>query len=140
MSNERIVVAVDGSSHAVRAATYSAKLARILECAIIVVHCHRPFPVTLGEPYFQNAINKIMKKVEALLEPYREIYDRAEVPITERILEGPPAKAIVGVAEIEKPEMIIMGSRGRTDLEGLLLGSVTHRVLHAAPCPVLVVR
>jgi nucleotide-binding universal stress UspA family protein len=36
--------------------------------------------------------------------------------------------------------MIVMGSRGRTNLEGLILGSVAHRVLHAAACPVLIIR
>jgi nucleotide-binding universal stress UspA family protein len=41
---------------------------------------------------------------------------------------------------MEKADMIIMGSRGRTDLEGLLLGSCTHRVLKTASCPVLVIR
>ena len=140
MSGKPILVAVDGSPHAIRAAEHATKLADLMGCDIILMHCHRPFPVTLGEPYFQNAINKIMRKVDELLEPYRRIYDRAGIRFTERILEGPPAKAILNVAGIEEVEMIVMGSRGRTDLEGLLLGSVTHRVLHSAQCPVLVVR
>ncbi|MCP4755050.1 MAG: universal stress protein [Proteobacteria bacterium] len=59
---------------------------------------------------------------------------------SERILEEPAGSVIPNVAEIEKSSMIVMGSRGLTDLEGLFLGSVTHRVLHLAPCPVLVGR
>ena len=58
----------------------------------------------------------------------------------DRIFEGPAGHAICEAAEIEKVDMIVMGTRGGNDLEGLLLGSCTHRVLKTAPCPVLVVR
>jgi nucleotide-binding universal stress UspA family protein len=47
---------------------------------------------------------------------------------------------ICDVARIEKCEMTIVGSRGRSDLKGPLLGSAAHRVLQQATCPVLVVR
>ena len=107
---------------------------------MILLHCHKPFPVTLGEPYFQRAITKIVEKSEGLLAPYRELLRRSELNHQVRILEGPAAEKIVSVAKQESCEMIIMGSRGRSDLQGLILGSVAHRVLHSAPCPVLVIR
>ena len=44
------------------------------------------------------------------------------------------------VAEVRKAELIIVGARGRGRLKGLLLGSVTHKVIQHARCPVLVVR
>ncbi len=83
---------------------------------------------------------KILKKSNQLLEPYRKVLQYAEFEFIDRILEGPPTQAICEVAEIEKIDLIIMGCRGRSDLEGLLLGSCTHRVLKTAPCPVLVIR
>ena len=140
MQLKKILAPVDGSDHSVRAAAYAVEMAGLTNSEIILVHCHKSFPVVLGEPYFQNAINKIMKNVDELLEPYREIMNSAEVVYTERVLEGPAAKAICHTAEVEGADLIIMGSRGRNDLEGLLLGSCTHRVLKTAPCPVLVVR
>jgi nucleotide-binding universal stress UspA family protein len=75
-----------------------------------------------------------------LLEPFRQLITQAGINFEERILEGPAGDRICEVARIEKCEMIVMGCRGRTELQGLILGSVTHRVLHAAICPVLVVK
>ncbi|RKX92087.1 MAG: universal stress protein, partial [Spirochaetes bacterium] len=45
------------------------------------------------------------------------------------MLEEPSGKAIVEAAKIEKIDLIIMGTKGKTDLEGLIMGSTTHRVL-----------
>ena len=140
MKLNKILVPVDGSDYSMRAAAYAAEMAKLVDGEIILMHCHKSFPVVLGEPYFQNAINKIMKNAAELLEPYREILHDYEVDYEEKVLEGPAAKVICEAAEIEKADMIVMGSRGRNDLEGLLLGSCTHRVLKTAPCPVLVIR
>ena len=140
MQIKKILAPVDGSDFSMRAAAYAVEMAGVMNSAIILIHCHKSFPMVLGEPYFQNAINKIMKQANELLEPYRKIMSTAGVVYTERVLEGPAAKAICQTAKIERADLIIMGSRGRNDLEGLLLGSCTHRVLKTAPCPVLVVR
>ena len=137
---KKIMVPVDGSDHAMRAAEYAIALAQQLNSEILLLNTHRPFPVTLGEPYFQKAITKILDKANALLDPYRALLDGSGVAYTDRILEGTPGEVIPQVAEIQKCDMIVMGSRGHSNLEGLLLGSVTHRVLSSSPCPVLVIR
>ena len=46
----------------------------------------------------------------------------------------------VEVARVEKCDLVVVGTRGLSDFEGLLLGSVAHKVLVSAPCPVLTVR
>jgi nucleotide-binding universal stress UspA family protein len=140
MQIKKIVVPVDGSDHSHRATEYAVELAGLTGARILLIHCHRPFPALLGEPYFQKAVSTILTHSDELLDPYRQILKSSTVEFEDRILEGPPGHAICEVAQIEKSDMIIMGSRGHTNLEGLFLGSVTHRVLHAAPCPVLVIR
>jgi nucleotide-binding universal stress UspA family protein len=83
---------------------------------------------------------------------YKTIRDRALEMMTRLVEEAPPEvrteivvsrgkpwKVIVEVAEQERCELIIMKTRGSRGLEHAFLGSVTDKVLRAAPCPVLVV-
>ncbi|MBM4133521.1 MAG: universal stress protein [Nitrospira sp.] len=53
---------------------------------------------------------------------------------------GDPGHAIIGWAGSTKPDLILMGSRGRAGAARFLLGSASHTVLHRAPCPVLIFR
>jgi len=140
MEFKRLLVPVDGSEYSMNAAQCALELAKGMGAEIILLHCHRPFPVMLGEPFLQKAIDHRLDKSQKLLVPYKELFNKHGIQFTDRILDGPPRDIISEVAGIEKCDMIVMGSRGRTDLEGLFLGSATHKVLHTAPCPVLVVR
>lgn len=56
------------------------------------------------------------------------------------IWEVRPENVIVEEARDSGCDLIVMGSRGLSELEGIILGSVAHRVLAAAHCPVLVTR
>ena len=140
MQLKKILVPVDGSGYSMQAAEYALELAKLIDAEIFLVHCRKTLPSILGEPYYQTAVDDLMEKSNKLVEPYINLFQEAGIKFTDRILEGPPTDIISEVAEIEKCDMIVMGSRGHTNLEGLFLGSVTHRILHTAPCPVLVVR
>jgi nucleotide-binding universal stress UspA family protein len=140
MSSPTILLPVDGSEHSMRAATYATKMALLMSGRLLLLYCHRPFPVQLGEPYFQKAIDTIMAQSNTLIAPFCEMLSDKVAAFEHLIMEGPAAQKICEIAQIEGCEMIIMGSRGRSDLKGLFLGSVAHRVLQQAPCPVLIVR
>ena len=140
MSDVKILVPVDGSPPSHNAADYAAKMAGLMAAELVLLYCHKPFPSVIGEPYLQKAITQRLENSQKMLAPYREMLEEHGIAISERILEGPPGNRICETARIEGCEMIIMGSRGRTDLQGLLLGSTAHRVLHGAHCPVLVVK
>lgn len=140
MHGSHILLPVDGSAHAHRATRYAGELVRLLSGRILLLFCHRPFPKVIGEPYLQSIITRTLEEAQEVLTPYRDTLRQADIPFEDRIMEGPAADTIVKVATIDRCDLIIMGTRGRNDLQGLLLGSVTHRVLQTAPCPVLVIR
>ena len=60
--------------------------------------------------------------------------------MSSRVAEGNVAKEIVDVAMDTEADMIFLGSRGLSDVQGLLLGSVAHKVLHLAPCTCVLVK
>jgi nucleotide-binding universal stress UspA family protein len=87
-----------------------------------------------------EAIVTTLRKAEELIAPFTKRLREAEIGVEERLMEDPAGAVIPDIARIEKCDLIIVGSRGLTNLEGLFLGSVTNRVLHTTPCSVLVVK
>ncbi|MCG8619730.1 MAG: universal stress protein [Desulfobacterales bacterium] len=140
MEFEKILNPVDGSDHSRHSTKYAIELAEKFGARIILLHCHNRFPVVLSEPYFQQAINEIMKASETLVQPYEEMLGESGVEFEVRILEGLPGSTIADVVRIEKIDLVVMGSRGVSDFEGLFLGSVAHQVLHKSDCPVFIVK
>ncbi|NDY72057.1 universal stress protein [Desulfobacter hydrogenophilus] len=140
MKFKKILNPVDGSEHSMRATQYSIELAKQFDSKIILLHCHARFPIVLAEPQFQNVLNEIMKNSEELIKPFEDLLEESGVEYEIRILEGSPAKNIDTVVNVEKINLIVMGSRGVGNIEGLFLGSVAHQVLHKVQCPVFIIK
>ncbi|MDP1547196.1 MAG: universal stress protein [Anaerolineales bacterium] len=138
---ERILLSVDGSEHALRAAHTAADLARIVKPQeLYVVVVYDPIPMYLGEPNMQIAISSRKGEAEKILETAVQEVGEVPCPIHPGILEGSPAEAIIEVAKTSECDLIVMGSRGLGQLAGLLLGSTSQKVVAHARCPVLIVR
>lgn len=140
MKRDRILVAVDGSIHSDRVVDVAIQYAKQFGSKLLLVHCHRRFPTILGEPYREKEIAGIIREAEELVKPYQNRFAGEKIEVDTRLLEGPAGAAIASAAEIEKCDLIIMGSRGLSNIASLIVGSVTNRVLQTASCSVLVVR
>ncbi|WP_027722913.1 universal stress protein [Maridesulfovibrio zosterae] len=136
----KILIPVDDSRHSENAISYGSELAEISGAKVIIIHCHRPVPTGLGDPNFQKAIDHETRESYAILEKHTAVLKAKNIEFDEKIIGGSIAKSIKTVAETEGCDLIVMGSKGKSDLEGLVVGSVTHKVLHIAPCPVLVIK
>lgn len=135
-----ILLAVDGSEQSMAAARHAVKAARCYGAKIFLLHCHKPVPSTLGEPNFSEAVDWLAKDAAGVIAPYIAYLKEEGTDFEHRVIAGETVRTIVDVAEAEPCDLIVMGSRGLGDFAGLLLGSVAHRVLQTAPCPVTVVR
>ena len=138
---DRILLAVDGSEHALHAARKAAEMARTMNPSEFrIVVSYDSIPTYLGEPNMQLAIDA--RKIEAEEILSRAVKEVGNIPceIHTEIIEGDAAEAIIDVATTRGSDVIVMGSRGFGRLAGLLLGSTSQKVLAHAPCPVLIVR
>ncbi|MEZ0574909.1 universal stress protein [Halodesulfovibrio aestuarii] len=140
MKIEKILVPVDGSDFSRKAVEYATEFAPMVGASVILLTCRLDVTSLLSKELYERAINDLDTYAKELLEPYKEMLDKAHVPYTPMVLGGSPEETIIQVVKGEGCDMIIMGSRGYSDIKGLFLGSTTHRVLQLAECPVTVVR
>jgi len=95
-----------------------------------------PVGIAESEVLKEKAIKSAREFVDDVAAKLAKAGDKATGAVT----LGAPGSAILGWAEETKPDLILMGSRGRHGATRFLLGSASHAVLHRAPCPVLVFR
>lgn len=138
---KRILLAVDGSDHAMRAAKVASEMAHCVKAdELRVVVAYDPIPPYLGEPNLQGAINARLDDAQEILQKAVTALGDVSGEIHTELIEGDSAEAIIEVAKTRKSEVIVMGSRGLGRLAGLVLGSTSQKVVSHAPCPVLIVR
>ncbi len=135
---ERIVLAVDSSDQAKGAIAAAIDLATKSRGEVLIVHVH-DLGLVSREPVELETHDEARLLTEALLDVVLKqgVKARSELRSAQ---SADVAKEILRAAEGFDADTIVLGSRGLGDFAGLLLGSVAHRVIQLADCPVVVVR
>lgn len=173
----RLLLPVDGSEHALRAATIAGDLASKYDSEIVVLHVIDPSQLDEDKERMAEVehvaerghgqypwVANVPSELAAMLQPEDsgdqrqrmldyladKIVRRSSEKLHERgvghdrvrvvFKNGHPAKRILETANEEKSDLIVMGSRGLSDVMGALGGSVSHRVAHGADCSVITVK
>lgn len=139
---KRVVVGNDGSDNAVQAIEMAAELAKLHEAELIVAYVwHLPATAYIGAPYAPLDLSKQMDETKkGANNRALGVFEKFGIEGRLVELEGNPADAIIGLAEEEQADLIVVGSRGLGAVERFVLGSTSERVVRHASCPVLVVR
>lgn len=145
---KNIVCAIDGSHHALKAAEVASNLAARFEARLTLLTVTKELKATpevkrymeiehlTGEP--QYVLDEMTKEIlEAAGAAAREIGVRE---LKTEVKVGQPARTIVDFAKRSGADAIVIGSRGLGDIEGALLGSVSHKVASLAEMTVVAVK
>ena len=173
----RIVLPVDGSDHAVRAAGFAGDLASKYGAEVVVLHVIDRDRLTEAEEHMAEVehvaergrgqppwVANVPAELARMLQPEETsitqermlgyLADKVVKQATDQLEEhgvksnsirvmfknGRAVKRILETVTEEEADLVVMGSRGLSDLAGALEGSVSHRVAHLAPCSVITVK
>ena len=148
----RIVVGIDGSQASKDALAWAVAEARLRGDTVVAIHVWTPpypaaamaYPTAAAFPEgpvtpFDNGMADAMRQgAEELLARAVSEADAGDLPIEQRLVEGPAASALIEAAK--DAELLVVGPRGHGGFTGLLLGSVSQQLANHAPCPVVIVR
>ncbi|MFT5440300.1 MAG: nucleotide-binding universal stress UspA family protein [Alphaproteobacteria bacterium] len=143
-----ILVPIDGSGYANRAVDYAGDLASKFDAKVVLLHAIHYPSEGLPDELHRYAVSEhldgpgeIDRVVEKILESAAIRANNAGAEnVSSQSHRGDPAQLILDVAKTVGADMIVMGSRGLGELKGLLVGSVSDKVLHHAEVPVTIVR
>jgi len=131
-----ILLAVDDSAHSQRAADVSKGLAQLTKYKVVVVHVHElavgrwgsmRVDDNTGDTFAESVVKELLGAgIDARVETRDATY-------------GQVAQTLSVTADDLDADMVVVGSRGRSNVASLALGSVSHKLLHLAHRPVLVV-
>lgn len=132
-----VVLALDGSDGAKKAIPVAVELARGQGAKLVLAHVTEYLAAKGGELPHPGE-EEIRSEIEQEAEELSKRGVETEVRFADSVMGG-PAHAIVDIADRVGGDLIVTGTRGHTSVEGLLLGSVSHRLLHIAKRPILAV-
>ncbi|MET0543464.1 MAG: universal stress protein [Variovorax sp.] len=140
----KILVATDGSKHALRAVKYAAELAGLTRqpSSVTLISVHDDTGLRHAKAFVgsEQVADYLRELAEKELKPARKVLDQLGIKHDAEIRTGHVTQEIVNCANAGKFNLIVLGAKGRGALADMLLGSVAQRVLAIAKQPVLLVK
>lgn len=139
----RIMWATDLSPVSEGAWRYAMTLADVFSAEVILLHVVHPDELPWVDdqpvPTPGSWLEQQLAPLDRELEQRQQAAEKRGLSARRKIVVGVAAEVIVAEAETERADLIVMGTRGRTGLPQILVGSVAEAVVRKAPCPVLAV-
>ncbi len=143
----KILVPIDGSLHSKKALEFAADLALRYTAKLCILHVLHNSPgsdtISLGAASvtIEASQQDLDRTARGLMEAAKKVVTDMGCSKVETIARGGhPTQQIIRCAKKKEFDMIVLGSRGLSDVKGLLLGSVSHQVNHLSGCTVITVR
>jgi nucleotide-binding universal stress UspA family protein len=135
-----IVIANDGSDHGFRAVDLALTLAKESSADVHMISVEEI-------PYLPGTIEEVREQTAAAGRRFHSVVNRARSMAEERqvslktyVVAGHPVRDIIDLARNLKADLLVIGARGHSAFYERMIGSRADRVVHLAPCPVLVVK
>lgn len=144
MSEQRIVVGVEGSGGARAALRWALLEARHREASVEVVTAYSPTYVAASPDFNYVPVDSLDIKTEIermqdrVVNEVLDVVDAGDIEISRRMVKGRPVDSLIDASR--EAAMLVVGSRGRGGFRGLLLGSVSQQLAQHASCPLVIVR
>lgn len=136
---KQIVVAADGSWHSMKAIEKTIELATGRDTKVFVVYAVDSSTSKADVLHNWDTLG-ISEKRKERLTAICEIAKKEKINYEIKILRGEPVQVIIGFARTTNADLIVIGCRGLNPLQQMVLGSVSHKVMKKASCPVLIMK
>ena len=143
-----IMVAVDFSDFSVAAAEYAAKLAKDVKATLLLTHVYNKRDVDMLNmvatrvPEFsvKKYVDEHMQEKKNRLKKLAKKLSRGELAVEARVRIGVPYEALLKEIEEKKPDLLVMGAKGRSNVVDMILGSCAQKMFRQSPIPLLSIR
>ena len=128
-----------------KALDFAADLAKKYQSQLVLVHVvmrqiYAINPPEAGVLAGTAIVRELEEDGKAILAKGEETVKAKGIPVETRLKQGVPAEELLRAAVDEKADLIVLGSRGLSQVRAFFLGSVSDKVSHHAKCPALIVR
>ncbi len=145
---KKIMVAIDFSDHSIAAAQCAAELASELDAKLLLTNVINQRDVDTMEIAVKRvAIFSVEKYIEEQIEKRKKLFENLEkklnldnLNVQTNVRVGVPYREILTEIKENKPDMLVMGRKGRSELADIVIGSCAQKLFRRCPIPLLTIR